>query len=49
VIITEGVGFTVTLVGAEAAEQPAAEVPVTVKIPVEETVMVAVVAPLLHK
>ena len=44
-----GVGFTVTLVGADAAVQPAANVPVTVKVPVAETVMVAVVAPVLHR
>ena len=45
---TLGVGFTVTLVEVDAAVQPAAEVPVTVKVPEAVAVIVAVVAPLLH-
>jgi hypothetical protein len=44
-----GFGLTVMVVGAEAEAQPAAEVPVTVKVPVADTVMAAVVEPLLHK
>ena len=46
---TVGVGFTVTGIGAETAEQPAEDVPVTVKLPAEKTVIDAVVAPVLHK
>ena len=45
---TLGVGFTVTLVELDAAVQPAAEVPVTVKEPEAVALMVEVVAPLLH-
>ena len=49
VITIVGVGFTVTFVEADAAVQPCADVPVTVKVPVAETVMVAVVAPVLQR
>jgi len=47
VIVATGNGLTVTLVGADVAEHPS-DVTVTVKTPVALTVMVWVVAPLLH-
>ena len=49
VMVTFGVAWTVTTVGAEVAEQPAALYAVTVKLPELLTVMDCVVAPLDHE
>lgn len=43
-----GIGFTVTTVGAEVAEQPVELILVTVKLPLFLTVMLLEVSPLLH-
>ena len=47
-MLTFGLGLTVTGIAAEVAEQPAAVVTVTVKLPALLTVIDCVVAPLLH-
>lgn len=44
-----GIGFAVTTVGAEVAEQPLALVLVTVKLPLVFTLMLFVVSPLLQR
>jgi hypothetical protein len=49
VIIAVGNGFTLTIVGAEVAEQPLASVTVTVYKPEVVTVIACDVAPVLHK
>ena len=48
VIAATGIGFTVTVVNADVAVQPLDPVKVTECVPLALTVIVGVIAPLLH-
>ena len=47
-MVAVGNAFTVTVVIAEVAEQPLAVVAVTLYVPLDATLIVDVVAPVLH-